>query len=309
MSLLFIAPNRDMGPWKKAILNEDPDLNVEIWPNVTHPKRVQFAVTWRQPEHVLDQYPNLKAISSLGAGVNHILEDDTIPDAIPVCRVVSPSLTRQMQEYVICAVLNYQRNIFTYFQQKQQGIWKEHANKSPREIALGVMGLGALGRPIAQKLANLGYHVSGWARSKKEIDGVDTYAGEEALDDFLSQANVLVCLLPLTDQTRGILHLDVFKQMKHPGYIINVARGEHLIDEDLIYALDKEWIEGAWLDVFTEEPLPEKHPFWNRENIMITPHVSSITQPSEVAGQLVENYKRLMSGMELKHKVDKEKGY
>lgn len=309
MSLLFIAPNRDMRPWKEAIIHEDPDLDVAIWPDVAHPKRVQFAVTWRQPKHVLQQYPNLKAVSSLGAGVNHILEDNTIPEDIPVCRVVSASLTRQMQEYVLCAILNYQRNIFTYFQQKEQGVWKEHANKSTEEIAVGVMGLGALGQPITKKLADLGYPVSGWARSKKEIDGVDTFAGRNALGDFLSQTNVLVCLLPLTDQTRGILDLETFKQMRHPGYIINVARGEHLIEEDLIYALDKEWLAGACLDVFTEEPLPEKHPFWNRKNILITPHISSITQPREVAGQLVENYKRILSGMPLKHKVDKEKGY
>lgn len=309
MSLLFIAPNRNMKRWEKAVLEEDPDLDVEIWPDVADPKRVQFAVTWRQPEHVLNQYPNLKAISSIGAGVNHILEDDTVPNDLPICRVVSPSLNRQMQEYVLSAVLNYQRNTFTYFKQKQQGVWKEHRNKSPDEIHSGVMGLGALGRPIAEELARFNYKASGWSKSRKEIEDVDTFAGQDEFEDFLTQTNVLICVLPLTEETRDILDLDVFKKMQHPGFLINVARGEHLVEEDLIYALDKGWMEGACLDVFSEEPLSENHPFWNRENIMITPHVSSVTEPDEVAGQLVENYKRLMSGMELKHTVDRQKGY
>ncbi len=309
MSLLLLAPNRNMQRWKKAILAEDPDLDVEIWPDVTDPNRVQFAVTWRQPKHVLEQYPNLKAVSSLGAGVNHILEDETIPDELPVCRVVATSLTRQMQEYVLCTILNYQRNMFTYFRQKKQGIWEEHPNKNTDDMRIGIMGLGSLGKPIAEKMAEFGYPTSGWSNSDKSIPNVDTFAGQAQLSDFLKHTNVLVCLLPLTEQTRSILDLDVFKQMQHPGIVINVARGEHLVEEDLVYAMDKGWIKGACLDVFAEEPLPEKHAFWNRDDIMITPHISSITQPAEVADQLVENYKRLMSGMELLHKVDKEKGY
>lgn len=309
MSLLLIAPNRKMQPWKQALLDIDPNLVVEIWPDVENDQRVQFAVTWRHPKHVLQRYPNLKAISSLGAGVNHILEDETAPAGIPLCRVVSPSLTQQMKEFVFSAVLNYQRNIPTYYRQKQQGKWQEHQHKSVREIPVGVMGLGALGEPIAKALAGFGYMISGWSSSAKSIEGVQTYAGPEEFEAFLGQSKILVCLLPLTDKTRGILDLDVFKKMQHPGYLINVARGEHLVEEDLIYALDKNWMSGACLDVFSEEPLPEKHLFWNRSSIMITPHISSITQPDEVAQQIVENYKCALSGMELQHTVDRQKGY
>lgn len=309
MSLLLIAPNRDIRRWKDALLNVDPNLDVEIWPDIQNDQRVQFAVTWRQPAHVLERYPNLKAISSLGAGVNHILEDETAPDAVPICRVVSPSLTQQMKEYVLSAVLNYQRNIFAYFRQKQQGKWEEHTHKSTREIPIGVMGLGALGKPIAEQLAAFGYTVSGWSNSEKSIESVETFAGDDKLEAFLEQTKILICLLPLTDETHGILNLEVFKQLQHPGYLINVARGNHLVEEDLIYALDKGWMAGACLDVFSEEPLPEKHPFWNRSNIMITPHISSVTKADEVAEQIVDNYKRALSGLELKHQVDKSKGY
>ncbi len=309
MSLLLIAPDRNLQPWKETLLKVDSDLDIEIWPEVADPKRVQFAVTWQQPPHVLEQYPNLQAVSSMGAGVDHILQDATIPEELPVCRVVSPSLGLQMKEYIFGAVLNYQRNTFIYLQQKHEDKWEKHMNRSPEDMPLGLMGLGAMGKPIARQLTDFGYTVSGWANSKKEIEGVQTFAGKKELNNFLSKTGVLICLLPLTPETEGILDLDVLKKLKRPGYLINVARGEHLVEEDLIYALDKEWLDGACLDVFTEEPLLENHPFWNRENIMITPHISSITPPEEVAPQIVENYKRLLSGMELLHKVDRGRGY
>jgi glyoxylate/hydroxypyruvate reductase A len=309
MSLLLIAPNRDMQPWEKALHSVDSDLDIEIWPDVADPKRIQFAVTWRHPAHVLKKYPNLQAVSSMGAGVDHILQDDTVPEHLTISRVVSPSLGQQMKEYVFNTVLNYQRNTFSYLRQKHEGTWEKHRNRSPEDIPVGLMGLGALGRPIARQLAGFGYTVSGWANSQKEIEGVQTFAGQKELDTFLSQTAVLICLLPLTPETQGILDLDLLKKLKRPGYLINVARGEHLVEEDLIYALDKEWLDGACLDVFTEEPLPEKHAFWNRPNIMITPHISSITPAEDIAPQIVENYKRLLSGMELLHEVDKEKGY
>ncbi len=309
MSLLLIAPDREMKPWKEALLKADPNLDVEIWPEVTDKQKVQFAVSWNHPKHSLDSFPNLKAVSSLGAGVDHILRDDTLPESVEICRVVCPSLVRQMKEYVLNAVLNYQRNTLTYMQQKQEGLWEMHPNRAPEDFTIGVMGLGKLGRPVAEQLAELGYRVRGWSRSKKDIEGVESFAGEAELEAFLSQTTVLACLLPLTNETEGILDLELFKKLDQPAYLINVARGEHLVEEDLIYALDKDWMEGAMLDVFSEEPLPDRHPFWNRDNIMLTPHVSSLTPPEEVAEQLIENYKRVLSGMKPLNKIDKGKGY
>lgn len=308
MSLLLVAPNRDMKTWKDALLKVDPNLDVEIWPEVERKDRVQFIVSWNQPKGVLNQYPNLKVVSSLGAGVDHILNDKDLPEKVAVSRVVCPTLVRQMQEYVLAAVLNYQRNMNIYFRQKNEGVWKIHPNKSPKEIPAGVMGVGELGRPVVEKLVQNGYVVNGWSNSKREIPGVTTFAKDE-FDKFLEQSRILICLLPLTSETEGILDLDVFKKLKRPAFIINVARGDHLVEEDLIYALDKGWLGGACLDVFSEEPLPDRHPFWNRDNIMITPHIASWTPPVEIAEAIVENYKRALSGMELKNVVDREKGY
>ncbi len=309
MSLLLIAPNRDMSPWEKALHEVDPNLDIEIWPEVEDPQRVQFAVSWNQPKHVLDSYPNLKAVSSLGAGADHLLKDEFLPQSVDICRVVSGLLIQQMKEYVLGAVLNIQRNFVHYIRQKDQRTWQAHNHTLAEDLEVGIMGLGELGRPVAAQLAQVGYSVSGWSRSPKELQGVTTFAGNDELSAFLEQTQILVCLLPLTSETESILELDLFKQLKKPAWIINVARGEHLVDEDLIYALDSDILRGAWLDVFEEEPLPDKHAFWNRDNIIITPHIASITQPSEVADQIIDNYKRALSGMELNHQVNREKGY
>lgn len=309
MSLLLIAPERDMKPWKEALLERDRNLDVEIWPDVADKKRVQFAVCWNQPDHLLGTFPNLKTVSSLGAGTDHLLEDADLPDDVAICRVVGSSLVRQMQEYVLSAVLTYQRNLQRYSQQQRQTIWKAHDNIAADELTVGIMGLGAIGKPVARFLRDAGYPVRGWAASRKSIEGVDTFAGPGELEEFAGGVRVPVCLLPLTEKTSDILELELFRKLERPSFLINVARGEHLVDEDLIYALDKGWMDGACLDVFREEPLDDDHPFWNRKSILITPHAASITPPAEAAEQIVENYKRTLSGMEPKNAVDRRKGY
>ncbi|MDZ7692529.1 MAG: glyoxylate/hydroxypyruvate reductase A [Balneolaceae bacterium] len=308
MSLLLLAPNRNMKDWQEALLEEDPNLDVEIWPEVKDPARVQFIVSWDQPKRTLNQYPNLKVVTSLGAGVDHILQDEHLPYDVRVCRVVSSSLVRQMQEYILAVVLNYQRNMFTYFRQRAANKWEEHPNKKPGEIPIGIMGLGELGQPVARILAENEYQVNGWSRTEKSMDGIQTYS-QKQLDSFLEASRILVCLLPLTPETEGILELELFKKLQRPAFLVNVARGEHLVEEDLIYALDTGSMDGACLDVFPEEPLPDRHPFWNRKEIMITPHAASFTPADEVAEQVVENYKRALSGMDLKNEVNRDKGY
>lgn len=309
MSLLFIAPDRNMSGWVDRVQAIDPNIDIDIWPAIEHKDKVQFAVCWNQPNHLLDGFPNLKAVSSLGAGVDHLLTDESLPDTVPVCRIVSPSLARQMTEYVSGAIISIRRNFVRYIHQKNEQEWQIHDHEPVSKTAIGVMGLGAIGRPVAKQLAQMGYQVSGWSRTPKKINGVHCYAGDDERSAFLQKTRLLVCLLPLTDDTEGILDLDLFKQLQPNGWIINAARGEHLVDEDLIYALDSGVVQGAWLDVFSEEPLPDKHAFWNRSNIMITPHMASLTQPEEVAEQVVDNYKRALSGMELNNRVDRELGY
>lgn len=309
MSLLLVDPSRNMTAWKKALLDVDPDLDIEIWPDVDDKEKVQFAVCWNQPEHVLSQYPNLKAVSSLGAGVDHLLQDENLPADIAICRIVSDSLVGQIKEYLLGAVIAIQRNFPAYFRQKERAEWQPHNHRLAGDVRIGVMGLGEMGKPVARQLAGLDYNVSGWSRSRKDLDGIHCYAGEEELDDFLADSRILICLLPLTPGTKDILDLELFKKLRKPAWIINAARGEHLVDEDLIYALDRNILQGAWLDVFDEEPLPDRHPFWGRNNIIITPHIASVTRPEEAAPQIVDNYKRAISGMELNYTVNRERGY
>ncbi len=309
MSLLLIAKNRDFTSLKNALLEKDPNLDVEIWPRVENKERVHFAVCWNHPNNVLDSYPNLRAVSSLGAGVNHLLEDQSLSDEVPICRLITESLQDQMAEYVLNAITNYRLHISTYIEQKKEAIWKPKSSIPLKYAPIGIMGMGEMGKDVATLLVQQGYNVSGWSRSRKDIKDVTSYAGKDELNDFLSQTRILVNLLPLTSETEGILDLDLFKRLQKPAYLINVGRGDHLVEEDLIYALDTDLLEGACLDVFQTEPLAENHPFWNRKNIMITPHIAAITPAKEAAEILVENYKRAMSGMELMYEVDREKGY
>ncbi len=308
MSLLLIAKNRDMNPWKEALLEVDPNLDVEVWPKVENKDRVTFAVSWNHPEKVLSNYTNLKVVSSLGAGVDHIFRDPTLPETARITRVMIPSLKVQMAEYALNAVQNYRFNTSKYVDQKREGFWSIHDAIPKSDCVVGVMGLGEMGQAVVSSLLVNGYSVVGWSRKENEIERVETFSFDE-LDAFLSKTNILVCLLPLTKETDGILELDLFKKLKKPAYLINVARGSHLIEEDLIYGLDTGVLDGATLDVFEEEPLPNNHLFWNRPKIMITPHIASITDPKEAAKVIVENYKRSLSGMELLYEVDRVKRY
>lgn len=308
MSLLLVSKNRNLKPYREALLELDPNLDIEVWPGISKPEQVQFAVAWQQPANLFEKFRNLKVISSLGAGVDHLLSDNTIPESIQFTRIVAPSLSGQMADYVLTAVLNIIRKTEHYISQQRKGVWKPLESLKKSDISVGVMGLGKIGTEVAAILVKNGFSVNGWARSKKTIDGVNCYAKNE-LGAFLNKTNIVICLLPLTPETNGILDLDLFKGLKKPAYLINVARGEHMVEEDLIYALDTDLIHHATLDVFSEEPLPESHPFWGRHKITITPHIASVTDPQESAELILENYKRMLSGMDLLHKVDREAGY
>ena len=308
MSLMLIAPNRDVSLLEKELLELDPNLDVEVWPKVDKKDRVTFAVAWDHPKKVLCNYPNLRAVSSLGAGVNHLLNDDDLATEIQLARLITPSLKNEMAEYVLQAVLAYRHHTSRYTDQKKEAYWGKHSLIPKEDSVVGIMGLGEMGLATAELLINNGYKVNAWSQSKKEKAGIQSYSKNE-LDSFLGETNILICLLPLTNETNGILDLELFKKLKKPSYLINVGRGQHLVEEDLIYGIDTGVLSGAWLDVFEEEPLPENHLFWNRPKIMITPHLAAVTDSKEAAKQLLENYKRSLSGMELLNAVDREKGY
>lgn len=308
MSILLISRSRNMEPYRDALLALDSNLDIEIWPDVKSKERVSFAVAWRQPKNQFSIYPNLKVISSLGAGADHLLKDSSIPQHVALTRVVAPTLTDQMCDYVLLSVLAMIRNFHNYNKQQVWADWKPHTSFKKEDLMIGVMGLGNIGHKVAERLAQNGFNVSGWSNSKKTIPNVVTYSKEQ-LDPFLATTNILVCLLPLTKETNEILNLSLFKKLSKPGFLLNAARGSHLVEEDLIYALDMGHLNHATLDVFQKEPLPESHPFWGRDNITITPHIASVTEPDEVAELILENYKRMRSNLELLNRVDRYKGY
>ncbi len=308
MSILLVSKTKNMHPLKEKMSEIDPNLDIEVWPNVKHENKILFAVAWNHPDQVLGKYKNLKAVASVGAGVDHLINDPSIPPDVTLCRTVISSLKEQIFDYIESFLLDIIRNRFFYFRKQLQAEWKVIPNHLRSDFTTGIMGLGELGAFCAEKLASHGWKVCGWSKSKKSIDGVDTFTGN-SLDKFLNRTNILACLLPLTPETGDILSLDLFKKLKQPAYLIHAGRGEQLVEEDLLYAIDMDIIKTAVIDVFRKEPLPDSHPFWSRNQIIITPHVASLTDNSEAAQQLVENFKRLVSGKELLHTVNRDKGY
>ena len=305
MSVLLVSKNRDLSSFREALLELDPDLDVDIWPAIEKPERVQFAVAWNQPKHLFGTFPNLKAVSSLGAGVDHLLEDESIPEDVKITRISGGTLATQISDYVLAALLSIVTRLRDY---EHAASWEPLDKRTRENLSVGVLGLGSIGMKTARLISQIGFRTLGLSRTKKEVQGVETFSSDE-MDDFLTEVNVLVNLLPLTPQTEGILNLDHFKKMRRPGFLIHAGRGEHLVDEDLIYAIDTDLIQHAWLDAFSQEPLPSSHAFWSRKQITVTPHIAGISRPKETALQILENYKRLISGIELNDTVDRKKGY
>jgi len=308
MSILLVSKTKDMQPLKTKMSEIDPNLDIEIWPRVEQANKILFAAAWNHPDGIFDKFKNLKAVASTGAGVDHLLNDISIPQDVTLCRTVVPSLKEQMFDYLESSLLDIIRNRHFYFRKQLHAGWEVIPNHMRNEYTVGIMGLGELGAFCAEKLVNHGWKVCGWSKSEKSVEGVVTFT-ENSLDEFLSQTNILICLLPLTSETEDLLDLDLFKKLKQPAHLIHAGRGEHLIEEDLLYSIDMEIIQSATVDVFRKEPLPDSHPFWSRKKVVITPHVASLTDPAEAAQQLVENFKRLVSGKELLHTVSRDKGY
>jgi glyoxylate/hydroxypyruvate reductase A len=309
MALMIVMPGFKTKSWVSQFRALDVSLDIRVWPDTGNKKEIEFAVTWNHPRGEFLSYPNLKCIASLGAGVDHILSDPDLPLSVPVTRIVDPSMYQSMSEFVVLAVLNHCRHFEMYLANQRYQKWKPKIPILAQDICIGVMGLGQLGADAAKKLSGIGFRVAGWRRTFQKINHVQIFSGDEALTDFLSQTHILICLLPLTPATQGILNKKTFNLLQPGAYIINVARGEHLVESDLLDAIESGQISGACLDVFRTEPLPEDHPFWSHPKIIVTPHISSLTNPKAVAPQIIENYRRAKSGMSLLNVVDPVRGY
>lgn len=297
------------GPWLAVFSRAMPELEIRLWPDVGAAGDIDYAFAWKVPPGVLAGLPNLKAVFSLGAGVDRIVGADVVPAHLPLVRMVDPGLKEGMNEFVLMQALYYHREMPAFAAQQARREWRERDVPLARHRTVGIMGLGQLGRHCAENLVRIGFSVRGWARSAHEVPGVACFHGQDGLAPFLAGTDILVCLLPLTPDSRGILDAETFARLPRGSSLINVARGGHLVDADLLAALESGQIAGATLDVFHEEPLPAEHPFWSHPRIIVTPHISAPTQPETAAPTVVEGIRRHRAGLPLLNVVDRTAGY
>lgn len=306
MGIAIISPGRDVSNWKNIFQRLDDAIRLQVYPDIEDHEAVEAVLLWQHPKGILKQFPNLQLICSMGAGVDHILSDTEIPNHIPIVRIVDEKLTFSMTNYTLMGILNYHRQIVRYQENQRKQIWD--MSNPEIEIHIGMLGVGALGGDVVEKLRFMDIPVSGYGKNPKADLTYPYYYGDQ-LQEFLDQVNVIVCMLPLTKDTENFLNIDFFKSCKKGSYLINVARGKHLVEEDLLVALEKGYLSGALLDVFRKEPLPEKHPFWTNGKIMITPHIASVTNPDAAAPQIIENYYRMKNRQPLINSINPILGY
>ena len=307
-NILISAAGED-ADWKKALVERLPDANIVTGDDNYDPATIDFALFWKQPQGLIKNLTNLKAIFSLGAGVDHVVSSPSLPENIPVIRLEDAGMADQMVQYHLYAALHFMRDFDVYSAQQAKANWTQHDVARISKCQVGVMGLGALGSAVATALSNLGFTVSGWSRSMKAIDGITTFAGEDAFDEFLGEADILICLLPRTPETEGLLNSETLSHLPKGAAIINAARGAMINEADLLRAIDTGHLRGAFLDVAVTEPLPESHPFWDHPKIRITPHIAAATRVEESADQIAQNIDRMARGETPTGLVDRQSGY
>jgi glyoxylate/hydroxypyruvate reductase A len=309
MSILCIFENKNVAPWKKALTEKLPETTIEVYPNVKDPGAVNFIICWKPKNKVFEQFPNIKVVQSVGASIAHITASQTLNTDTIITRVVDEKLSNDMWEFLITIVLSELKNTRSYAAQQAAGIWQQQPYQSIQNTTVSILGLGSIGGFVAEKFAQMGFHVKGWSTSKKELLKVQSYAGEHAFDAFLKNTDFLINLLPLTESTKNILNKTVFQKLPKNAFLINVGSGAHVVVADLIDQIDRNQLAGAFLDVFREEPLPKEHHFWKHPKIQITPHVASLTNVDRATDQISENYRRFLKKEALLNRVSLDKGY
>lgn len=309
MALIFRTEFSRIAAWREAFRQQMPDLDFRVWDEPGNLEDIEFALVWKPSRGFLRGLPNLKVIFSLGAGVDHLLSDPELPEGVPVVRMIEPELTRGMTEYVVLHVLRHHRQQREMEANQRAGEWVQVITPTSPSRKVGIMGLGELGAAAAKALAALEFDVAGWSRGAKDIPGVKSFHGEDGFGPFLARSEILVCLLPLTPDTRNILNAGLFAQLPKGASLINAARGGHQVEEDILAALDSGQLSEATLDVFQTEPLPADHPFWTHPKVTMTPHNASVTDPDSGVRQVVENIRRFRRGEPLPNIVDPKTGY
>ena len=271
------------------------------------PQGIDYALLWRPPADLLRRLGSVKAIFNLGAGIDALAASRALPAGVPVVRIEDAGMAEQMSEYVVHTVLRQYRELDAYAALQRAGIWRPRGRQDKRQFGIGILGFGVLGGAVAAALRPFGFPLAGWSRTRKTVAGVDSYAGRLELDAFLARCRVLVCLLPLTRETRGLLDRSALSQLPIGAHVVNVARGALIVDEDLLALLDQGSLGGATLDVFHDEPLAATHPFWHHPQISITPHVSAVTLVEESVAQIAVKIARLEAGLPITGVIDRER--
>ncbi|ALE95659.1 MULTISPECIES: glyoxylate/hydroxypyruvate reductase GhrA [Serratia] len=313
MNIIYYHPLFNAQEWLAGIKQRLPQAEIREWQRGDE-RPADYALVWRPPHEMLANRRDLKAVFALGAGVDAILDQErkhpgTLPAGVPLLRLEDTGMAQQMQEYALSYVLRYFRRFDEYQALQQRQEWQPLDPHSLDDFTIGILGAGVLGQSVARKLTEFGFSVRCWSRSAKQIDGVQSFAGEAQRAAFLDGVKLLINLLPNTPETVGILNRELFAQLSSGAYLINIARGAHLVEADLLAALEQGQLAAATLDVFAREPLPQDHPFWRHPRVTITPHIAAITLPQQAMDQIAANIRALEAGHAPAGVVDRQRGY
>jgi glyoxylate/hydroxypyruvate reductase A len=308
-AIAYISRDTDGLHWKKVLEAAFGPIDFRTLGNLGNTEDIEVALAWKPDSGLLASFKNLKLIVSLGMGVDHLLADDKLPPGVPIVRIMDDGLIGQMSEYAIYWALRHHRDIDKYAGYQRAKQWKPLDFVDTIDRRVGIMGLGTIGQDTAQKFAALGFPTAGWSRTAKSLPGIETFHGKDGFEKFLARTDILIDVLPLTRDTRGLLDAAAFATLPKGAYFINMARGGHVVDEALLAALNSGHLSGATLDVFNQEPLPAGHPYWTHPKVHVTPHIAGATNPRTASPGIIENIKRLHSGRELINTVDPKTGY
>ena len=300
-------PGRAVDAWRAALAAALPEAQIAVWPEA--PANPDYTLVWRPPNELFTRCPPAKAVFNLGAGVDALLAIPTLQHGVPVFRLTDAGMAEQMGEYVTLAVLRAYRETDAYATQQREGRWQQRPRIAKDRFGVGLLGFGVLGQAIAAALAPFGFPLAGWSRKGKAVPGVKSFAGSDELLPFLAMARVLVCTLPSTPETTGILARNTLSQLPPGAHVVNIGRGELVVDADLVALLDSGHIASAALDVFRVEPLPPDHAFWHHPRVTVTPHVSAVTLISESVAQVAAKIRCLEKGEAVTGGVDRNRGY
>ncbi len=308
MTFLMVSYPERVAVFREAFARSLPDVEFVSDPEQVAPEKVRYLMAWTFPEDLAERYPNLEAVFCVGAGIDHVLNAKLAP-SVKLIRMIEPGLTTLMRDYVVMSVLALHRRLPAYLQLQREHKWVNLDFAWADQRRVSVLGLGELGQASLNALKPFGFQLAGWSRSPRTLEGIRCHHGPEGLKEMLAATDILICLLPLTPETRGILNADLFAQLPAGASLIQVGRGEHLDHDALLQALDSGHLEAAFVDVTVPEPLPAEHPMWSHPKVILTPHVAAHTRADSAAAATIANLRRMMAGETPVGLVDLERGY